>query len=96
LNGDTKITADTVSQWERDTLSAVANSSSLAKNSSVKGLFSLLGQPDNTLVDCWFSAAIMTHPITALTTSTAPTTSGSTPTTEPVSTSAPPGHVEVN
>lgn len=96
LNGDTKVTADTVSQWERDTLSTAANSPSLANNSSVKGLFCILGQPDNSLVDGWFSGAIMTHPIAALTTSTAPSTSGSNPTNVPVSTSAPPGRVEVN
>ena len=91
LNGNTQITAATVSQWERDALATVANSSSLANNSSVKGLFSVLGQPDNTLIDSWFSAAIMTHPITALTASTAPSTSGSaTPTASPTSGSATP------
>lgn len=97
LNGDTHVTADTVSQWERDALSTAANSPALANNPSVKGLFCLLGQPDNALIDNWFSGAIMTHPIAALTTSTAPVTSGSSdPSGVPVSTSALPGHVEVN
>jgi hypothetical protein len=89
LNGDTHVAADTVSQWERDTLSTAANSPSLANNPSVKGLFCLLGQPDNSLVDNWFSAAIMTHPIAALTTSTTPSTNGH----DPASTTS---HVEVS
>lgn len=90
LNGDTHVTADTVSQWERDTLSTVANSSALANNPSVEGLFCLLGQSDNSLVDNWFSAAIMTHPIVALNISTDASTSGS---NLPI---ASPSHIEVN
>lgn len=90
LNGNTQVTAATVAQWERDTLADIANSPSVANNPSIKGVFCLVGQQDNTLIDKWFSAAIMTHPIPALTKSTDPVTSDSTPLAVPVS------HIQVS
>ena len=96
LNGDTHVAADTVSQWERDALSTAANSPALANSPSVKGLFCLLGQSDNLLIDSWFSGAIMTHPIAALTSSTSPLTSGTSPTNEPSPVTAPLSHVQVS
>jgi hypothetical protein len=84
LNGNTQVTTDTVSQWERDTLATAINSPSLVNNPSIKGVFCLLSQPDNSLVDNWFSAAIMTHPIAELTSSNTPSTSGGgTPASDP-------------
>lgn len=96
LNGNTQVTAATVAQWERDTLADVANSPSVANNPSIKGVFSLVGQQDNGLIDTWISAAVMTHPIAALTTSTSQVTSGDTSSsgsTTPVT--VPLSHVEV-
>ncbi len=95
LNGDTQISAATVAQWERDTLADIANSPSLANNPSIKGVFSLVGQQDNGLIDTWASAAIMTHPITALTSSTNPVTGGSTPNGGSTPVAVPLSHVEV-
>jgi hypothetical protein len=91
VNGQTT-TPDKIADWERDTLSAAAYSEALANAPSVKALICLLAQPDNGLIDKWFSAAIITHPISSLTTSTAPTTSGATP--SPQGTSV--AHVQVN
>lgn len=89
VNGE-PITPDKIADWERDTLSAAAYSEALANAPSVKDLICLLAQPDNGLIDSWFSSAIITHPLSLLTTSTAPTTSGNPP--SPSSTS----HVQVN
>ena len=75
VNGE-PITPDKIADWERDTLSAAAYSEALANAPSVKDLICLLAQPDNGLIDSWFSSAIITHPLSLLTTSTAPTTSG--------------------
>jgi hypothetical protein len=91
VNGQTP-TPDRIADWERDTLSAAAYTEALANAPSVKALICLLAQPNNGLIDNWFSAAIITHPISSLTTSTAPTTSGATPSSQSVSVS----HVQVN
>jgi hypothetical protein len=88
VNGQ-PITLDRLSDWERDTLSAAAYSASLANAPSAKALICLLAQPDNRLIDNWFSSAIITHPISSLTISTATTASG---VATPVSTIS---HVEV-
>lgn len=75
VNGQ-PMTPERIADWERDTLSTAAYSEALANAPSVKELICLLAQPDNGLIDSWFSAAIITHPLSLLTTSTAPTTSG--------------------
>jgi hypothetical protein len=98
LNGQST-TLDRISDWERDTLSAAAYSAALANAPSVKALICLLAQPDNRLIDNWFSAAIITHPISSLTISTATTTSGVTTSDSSSSSSVLPistiSHVEV-
>jgi hypothetical protein len=85
-------TPDRIADWERDTLSAAAYSEALVNAPSVKALICLLAQPDNGLIDNWLSAAVITHPISSLTTSTAPTTGGGN-SPSPVLTVA---HIQVN
>jgi hypothetical protein len=83
LNGQLRPSVDQISQWERDTLAniAAANSSNEALG---KAVFCVESLTDNTLVNGWFSAAMIAFPIARLTTSTAPlTTSSGVPSTDP-------------
>ena len=97
LNGQVSPSTDQISEWERNALATVA----LANLSNAKltgAVIVLEAQPDDTLIDCWISAAVITHPIASLTTSTAPATSGSTtPNSGPNPIAVPAtSHVQVN
>jgi hypothetical protein len=95
LNGQLKPSSDQISQWERDTLANVANANS-SDDALAKAIFCTEALTDNTLVDSWFSAAVITFPITTLTTSTAPLTTASTAPSALPAVSGLPGHVQVN
>lgn len=95
LNGQSNPSSDQISQWERDTLANVANNNS-SNDALAKAIFCTEALTDNTLVDSWFSAAVITFPTTTLTTSTAPlTTSSTAPSTFPA-VSGQPSHVQVS
>jgi hypothetical protein len=96
LNGQLKPSADQISQWERDTLANVANNNS-SNDALAKAIFCTEALTDNTLVDSWFSAAVITFPTTSLTSSTAPlTTSSTAPSATPGTSGQPSSHVEVS
>jgi hypothetical protein len=96
LNGQVSPSTDQISEWERNVLATVALAN-LSNTTLAATVIVLEAQPDDTLIDCWISAAVITHPTTSLTTSTAPATSGSTPTSGPNPIAVPAtSHVQVN
>jgi len=76
LNGQTSPSADQISDWERKALASEALAD-LSDTTLAATVIVLETQSDDNLIDCWISAAIITHPITSLTQSAAPATSGS-------------------